>query len=126
MAKILKSGGSSLDKLVKVNIYLTDLKKDFVPMNEVYTEVSYLIRSWQPLYSSVRGDQLTDMVPSRSSSSRASPISRRALALELQPFRWAQTWRLSASRKSMTRSNGRGCRKKSWHSCTCTKSLRAT
>ncbi|KAJ8518765.1 hypothetical protein ONZ45_g4215 [Pleurotus djamor] len=34
---ILKASGSSLQHILKVNIYLTNLKDDFARMNEVYT-----------------------------------------------------------------------------------------
>lgn len=39
MTKILKGAGTSLENVVKVNIYLTNLDRDFAPMNEVYTQV---------------------------------------------------------------------------------------
>ncbi|KAJ8488735.1 hypothetical protein ONZ45_g13849 [Pleurotus djamor] len=35
---VLKASGSSLKHVLKVNLYLTNLKDDFAPMNEVYTE----------------------------------------------------------------------------------------
>jgi len=38
LAKILKASGSGLEHIVKANIYLTDLPKDFGSMNEVYME----------------------------------------------------------------------------------------
>ncbi|KAI0319652.1 YjgF-like protein [Amylostereum chailletii] len=38
LAIILKASGSGLEHILKVNIYLTDLKRDFIPMNEVYAE----------------------------------------------------------------------------------------
>ena len=37
---VLKAAGSSLEDIVKVNIYLKDMPRDFGPMNEVYAEVS--------------------------------------------------------------------------------------
>ncbi|KAI0030064.1 YjgF-like protein [Vararia minispora EC-137] len=35
---VLKASGSSLANVLKVNIYLTNLKRDFAPMNETYSE----------------------------------------------------------------------------------------
>jgi 2-iminobutanoate/2-iminopropanoate deaminase len=35
---ILKASGSSLDKVVRVDIFLTDLKNDFGPLNEEYAK----------------------------------------------------------------------------------------
>ncbi|KIY50676.1 Endoribonuclease L-PSP [Fistulina hepatica ATCC 64428] len=35
---VLKSAGSDLSKIVKTNIYLTNMARDFTPMNEVYSE----------------------------------------------------------------------------------------
>jgi 2-iminobutanoate/2-iminopropanoate deaminase len=35
---ILKASGSGLDKVVRVDIFLTDLKKDFGPLNEEYAK----------------------------------------------------------------------------------------
>jgi len=35
---ILVAGGSSFDKVVRVDIFLKDLKKDFAPMNEEYAK----------------------------------------------------------------------------------------
>lgn len=39
MAKVLKAAGTSLENVVKVNVYLTNFDRDFVPMNEVYSQV---------------------------------------------------------------------------------------
>ena len=39
MRTILKAAGSDLEYIIKANIYLTNMKDDFVPMNEVYAEV---------------------------------------------------------------------------------------
>ncbi|KAL0951672.1 hypothetical protein HGRIS_008351 [Hohenbuehelia grisea] len=36
LAKVLKASGSGLEHILKVNIYLTNLQRDFAPMNEVY------------------------------------------------------------------------------------------
>jgi len=36
VVKVLEAAGSSLEKIVKVNVYLVDMKRDFGPMNEVY------------------------------------------------------------------------------------------
>lgn len=33
---ILRASGSSMDKVVKTEVFLTDLKNDFIGMNEVY------------------------------------------------------------------------------------------
>ncbi|KAF8921897.1 Endoribonuclease L-PSP [Mucidula mucida] len=35
---VLKAAGSGLEHIVKANIYLTNIKDDFAPMNEVYAE----------------------------------------------------------------------------------------
>ena len=39
LTKILKGAGVTRDSVVKCNIYLTNLPRDFAPMNEVYREV---------------------------------------------------------------------------------------
>ena len=36
---ILKEGGSSLQKVVRIDIFLKDLKNDFSPMNEEYAKI---------------------------------------------------------------------------------------
>jgi len=36
LAKVLRAAGSSLEQIVKANIYLTNMEEDFGPMNEVY------------------------------------------------------------------------------------------
>ncbi|KAI0048753.1 Endoribonuclease L-PSP [Auriscalpium vulgare] len=38
LAKVLKAAGSGLEHIVKANIYLTNLGRDFAPMNGVYTQ----------------------------------------------------------------------------------------
>ncbi|KAJ3806760.1 Endoribonuclease L-PSP [Lentinula aff. lateritia] len=38
IAIVLKAAGSGLDSIVKANIYLTNMARDFGPMNEVYAE----------------------------------------------------------------------------------------
>lgn len=38
LSKVLKASGSGLEHIVKANVFLTDLPKNFGPMNEVYTE----------------------------------------------------------------------------------------
>ncbi|KAG6873849.1 hypothetical protein C0995_010461 [Termitomyces sp. Mi166 len=40
IATVLKAAGSGLEHIVKVNIYLTDLPRDFAPMNEIYIQIS--------------------------------------------------------------------------------------
>jgi len=35
---VLKAAGSSIDRIVKANVYLTDMVNDFKPMNEAYAE----------------------------------------------------------------------------------------
>ncbi|KAF9531882.1 Endoribonuclease L-PSP [Crepidotus variabilis] len=35
---VLRAAGSGLEHIVKANIYLTDMGRDFAPMNEVYAE----------------------------------------------------------------------------------------
>jgi 2-iminobutanoate/2-iminopropanoate deaminase len=39
IVKVLKAAGATLNDVVKVNIYLSNLSRDFVPMNEVYAQV---------------------------------------------------------------------------------------
>ncbi|KZO95421.1 YjgF-like protein [Calocera viscosa TUFC12733] len=36
LAKVLRAAGSTLEQIVKVNVYLTNMQQDFGPMNEVY------------------------------------------------------------------------------------------
>ena len=43
LTKILKGAGVTRDSVLKCNIYLTNLPRDFAPMNEVYREVRALI-----------------------------------------------------------------------------------
>ncbi|PCH40279.1 Endoribonuclease L-PSP [Wolfiporia cocos MD-104 SS10] len=38
MEKILQAAGSGLDRVLKCTVFLTNLKEDFKPMNEVYSE----------------------------------------------------------------------------------------
>ncbi|KAJ3851829.1 Endoribonuclease L-PSP [Lentinula lateritia] len=38
IAIVLKAAGSGLNSIVKANIYLTNMARDFGPMNEVYAE----------------------------------------------------------------------------------------
>ncbi|KZP20528.1 Endoribonuclease L-PSP [Athelia psychrophila] len=38
LAIVLKAAGSGLDHIVKANIYLSNMERDFKPMNEVYIE----------------------------------------------------------------------------------------
>ncbi|THV01427.1 Endoribonuclease L-PSP [Dendrothele bispora CBS 962.96] len=38
IAVVLKAAGSGLEHIVKANIYLTNMERDFGPMNEVYAE----------------------------------------------------------------------------------------
>ncbi len=40
---VLKAAGSGLEHIIKANIYLTNIKDDFAPMNEVYAEVSRIV-----------------------------------------------------------------------------------
>lgn len=42
MTKVLKGAGVGLESVLKANIYLTNLARDFAPMNEVYLEVSLI------------------------------------------------------------------------------------
>ena len=39
VATVLKAAGSGLEHIVKATIYLTNMERDFVPMNEVYAAV---------------------------------------------------------------------------------------
>ncbi|KAJ3763146.1 Endoribonuclease L-PSP [Lentinula raphanica] len=38
IAVVLEAAGSGLDRIIKANIYLTNMARDFAPMNEVYAE----------------------------------------------------------------------------------------
>lgn len=38
IAKVLKAAGSGLEHIVKANVYLANLPRDFKPMNEIYLE----------------------------------------------------------------------------------------
>ncbi|KAI9451940.1 Endoribonuclease L-PSP/chorismate mutase-like protein [Lactarius psammicola] len=38
LGKVLQASGSGLEHIVKINIYLTNLARDFGPMNETYAE----------------------------------------------------------------------------------------
>ncbi|OSX64943.1 hypothetical protein POSPLADRAFT_1135236 [Postia placenta MAD-698-R-SB12] len=38
MLKIVRSAGADLQNILKVNIFLTNLKEDFAPMNKIYAE----------------------------------------------------------------------------------------
>ena len=40
MRKVLEGAGSGLEHVVKVNVFLTNMVRDFQDMNEVYKEVS--------------------------------------------------------------------------------------
>ena len=40
MTKVLKGAGVDRNAVLKCNVYLTNLPRDFKPMNEVYQEVS--------------------------------------------------------------------------------------
>lgn len=43
--KVLKAADSCLNDIIKVNIYLTNMDRDFQPMNEVYIQVrTYLLQ----------------------------------------------------------------------------------
>ncbi|KZT53095.1 YjgF-like protein [Calocera cornea HHB12733] len=38
LAKVLRAAGSTMEQIVKVNVYLTNMQQDFGPMNEVYAQ----------------------------------------------------------------------------------------
>ncbi|KAI0064057.1 Endoribonuclease L-PSP [Artomyces pyxidatus] len=38
LSKVLKAAGSGLEHVLKVNVYLTNLPRDFQPMNGVYSQ----------------------------------------------------------------------------------------
>jgi enamine deaminase RidA (YjgF/YER057c/UK114 family) len=44
MRTVLRAAGSDLQHIIKANIYLSDMKSDFVPMNEAYAEVRKIFR----------------------------------------------------------------------------------
>jgi enamine deaminase RidA (YjgF/YER057c/UK114 family) len=53
MTKILEAAGSGLQNVVKVNVYLTNLTRDFSEMNSVYISVRFYIStdaSIRPIY----------------------------------------------------------------------------
>lgn len=39
MTKVLKAAGSGLEHIVKANVYLKNMERDFGPMNEIYIQV---------------------------------------------------------------------------------------
>lgn len=43
MTKVLKAAGSGLEHIVKANVYLKNMERDFGPMNEIYIQVRYLL-----------------------------------------------------------------------------------
>lgn len=90
MTKVLKGAGVGLESVLKANIYLTNLARDFAPMNEVYLEVSLTACTF---YMIVRSRQLTIL---RTISS--SPQTRRRVRASASPrCRWGLRSRLSAS-----------------------------
>jgi enamine deaminase RidA (YjgF/YER057c/UK114 family) len=53
MSKILEASGSGLQHIVKVNVYLTNLTRDFSEMNSVYISVCFYFStdvSIRPIY----------------------------------------------------------------------------
>ena len=40
MQKVLKAAGSGLEHIVKANVYLRHMDRDFGPMNEIYIQVN--------------------------------------------------------------------------------------
>ena len=43
MTKVLEGAGVTRDAVLKCNIFLANLPRDFVPMNEVYVEVGAVL-----------------------------------------------------------------------------------
>lgn len=43
MSKVLKAAGSGLEHVVKANLYMREMDRDFGPMNEIYVEVRLLL-----------------------------------------------------------------------------------
>lgn len=83
LAIVLKASGSGLEHILKANVYLTNLPKDFAAMNEVYTEVG--IRSLDCL--------LFTPINLAVSSSKITP--QRGHALVWLHSHWAQKLRSS-------------------------------
>lgn len=73
--------------VLKCNVFLTNLPRDFAPLNEVYQEVSSL--------SSLHNPGSTTY--SEHASSTSPPNHPRVPALGLHPSLSARTWRSSAS-----------------------------
>jgi enamine deaminase RidA (YjgF/YER057c/UK114 family) len=46
LERVLKAAGSGLEHIVKANIYLSNLPRDFSSMNEVYIEVCRRALTW--------------------------------------------------------------------------------
>lgn len=86
MTKVLKGAGVDRTAVVKCNVFLANLPRDFAPMNEVYLEVS-------ALSCLVSENYLLGVV---SSTSLLIPRPVLALALRLSPL--GLTWRLSVLR----------------------------
>jgi hypothetical protein len=93
MKIVLKAAGSDLTHIVKANIYLTNMSRDFAPMNEVYREARTTAK------------QAHDIDVDLSAHSSSLLIHQRGRALGWLHFRSAPASRLSALQRS--RSNSR-------------------
>lgn len=51
MAKVLKAAGSGLESVVKANLYMRELDRDFGPMNEIYVQVRLSLTFQLPLHT---------------------------------------------------------------------------
>lgn len=85
MQKILKAAGSGLEHVLKVNVYLANIQRDFAPMNEVYLEVCHGVLHVEQCLADRRC----------ASASFSLRIRLRALASALLPCPWAQMWKLN-------------------------------
>ena len=88
MTKVLKGAGVDRMAVVKCNVYLTNLPRDFVPMNEVYREVG-------SLYEHTRADDSSKV------NSTSPSILRPAPALVSLRFPSVPIWRSSALRSCL-------------------------
>jgi hypothetical protein len=92
MKIVLKAAGSDLTHIVKANIYLTNMSRDFAPMNEVYREARTSAKHRHNMYVDL----------SAHSSSRL--IHQRGRALVWQHSHLAPTSRSSALQRSRSSS----------------------
>lgn len=69
MSAILKGAGVGLGDVVKVNVYLREMSRDFAAMNEVYLEVSTAYMFVRPVQCNAEMEVILLVVLQRPSSS---------------------------------------------------------